>query len=155
MVMDSGETPSAASIREFWAFFVRSAPFLAGDLVNQKMQHELDQQVARLGSALGWEIGPGSEKPNALTISPCGDPALLSTTRRVIAEAPQVEGWELHPAKPAKKWDLQFSLSVDGELIEIDVRSWRYALLDYGDGVFDLTVEARNIGGICGCSRFC
>jgi len=136
------------SIREFWSYFARAAPFLAGNLLNEKMQDELDLQVARLGSALSWEIGPGSSKPNALAISPGGDPDLLSITRTVISEAPPIDGWEFHPAKPPKKWDLQFSLSEGSEVVDVDARSWRYTLLDFGDGVYDLTLEAQNLNAV-------
>lgn len=146
--MDSIQMPSTEQIAAFWDFFVRSAPFLERNFLDQEMHDELDRRIATLGPLL-WELGPGTAAPMALVISPGGDADWLPVTLQIVTAAPSVPGWEFLPAKPPKVWDLQFELrDEESVLANIDARSWRYVLLAYDDLVFDLTIEAANAFGL-------
>jgi hypothetical protein len=64
---------------------------------------------------------------------------MLRTTQRIVAAAPAIRGWRLPPAKPRKAWERQFELEdEDGRMVEVDATGWRYALLRYPDGMFEL-----------------
>jgi hypothetical protein len=139
--------PSTSDIEAFWRFFARSAGLLAENLDNQSAQAELDAEVTKLGP-FGWEIGPGRQRAYSLAFSPNGDENLLRAAREIVAMAPDVPDWELHPAKPPKQWDLRLAFEVNEKSVSVDARPWRYVLLDYGDGVLDLTLEAPDLASL-------
>lgn len=135
--------PSDEEIHEFWNWFAQSAPLLGEKLENRALLDELDTRVSAW--KLGWEVGPGTKHRNAFALSPFKDLAALELTRRIIALAPTIPHWELHPAVPPKAWTLEFQLEHDGAVIPIDARAWRYVLTEYEDGTFDITVVAASL----------
>ena len=62
-------------ILKFWNWFTKNADILQSDNFDQSILDKLDRTISHWG--LGWEIGPGLSKENALTISPNGDKNLL------------------------------------------------------------------------------
>jgi hypothetical protein len=147
--MGSNPRVSDGEIRAFWGWFERHADRLAESLDDDmNLQEELDGRLAAFGVA--WEVGPGSNAENALAVSPDGDPDLLPLTRRIVALAPKMKGWELHPARPARTPSLEFSIvsSRDAREIRIDCRSWRYVLTRSPDASLDIIVEQENLAGV-------
>jgi hypothetical protein len=70
----------------------------------------------------------------------------LPVTRYIIKLAPKIPGWELHPARPAKRgWKLQVTVEGDRE-VTYDATPWRYVLYEFEDGTFDIVVEQNNVG---------
>jgi hypothetical protein len=142
--MPSLQLPSDAAIQAFWSWFQGVAGTLADSFENEQLQEELDEELSKLGE-LGWELGPGLEAECALAISPDGDVDWLPITTRIVALAPELPRWEFHPARQARP---QLELSVegdDGEPIEIDAHRWRYVLIRFPDGIFDIIVEQNDL----------
>lgn len=81
------------------------AELLADEAPPAEVLDELDAHVEALGE-LSWELGPGLAEPNALVITPDGNPELLPVARRTISFAPCLSGWEFYPARPPKQWTL-------------------------------------------------
>lgn len=131
-----------SDISRFWRWFTSVCSEFGDHFENAPLVQELDSRIAELGE-FSWELGPavGSEKENALVITPCGSEELLLETRRVVSIAPPCPHWEFHFAKPPKKWDLEFSLiAEDGCETEVNASSWRYMLYKFPDGSFDIVM---------------
>ncbi len=129
----------------FWLWFTGVAGRLAADLDNDEILTELDRRVRELGP-LTWEVGPGLQEPNFLAISPAGQRKLLELTDEIVRDAPSLPAWEFHSAKPAKRWTIRFSIEgSDGISHLIDGVEWRYILLRYPDGMFDIVILAPNL----------
>jgi hypothetical protein len=143
---DMESTPrSDAAIIEFWKWFCTVSDRLAQDYEDQEILDELDSRVSTLGE-VAWELGPGKARECALTITPDGDRQLLSWTQRIVAMAPELPDWEFYCARQKKEWELQFSIEAEaGQLLEVDARSWRYALLRVGEGIFDIILEQAGL----------
>ena len=137
--------PHDEKISAFWSWFASIAGRLSENFDNPVLLAELDAKVSELGD-IAWELGPGSREENALAISPDGAAEWLPVTQRIVATAPPIPGWEFHPARPVKEWNLQFAISAaaGGEL-EIDARPWRYVLFRFPDGTFDVVLEQNNL----------
>jgi hypothetical protein len=70
----------------------------------------------------------------------------LAVTERIVALAPELADWELHPARPPRL--AGFELTIEGdEDLPVDARSWRYVLFQFPDGTFDVVVEQANLVG--------
>ncbi len=135
-------------IHDFWAWFATAAHRFEADEPEADAIAELDSRVAELGE-LVWELGPGIEAKYALVLSPDGDAELLPLSRALIAEAPALADWEFHPARPPKQWKLRFSIEGEhGQTTHVDARSWRYVLLKYPDGTYDVIIEQPNAVGM-------
>ncbi len=134
-------------ILEFWAWFEQVAGQLAENLDHDSILGSLDARVSQLGD-VSWEVGPGHHAANALTITPDGDPSWLDVTLRIVALAPQLEGWEFYPARRAKEWSLVFAMEgSEGSELEVDANPWRYVLHRYADRSFDIVVEQNDMVG--------
>src|SRR5215813_1484474 len=94
-------------ITQFWDWFATAAGRFSEDFHDEALIRELDARVAALGP-FAWELGPGLKEKNALVISPGGDRKSLRETRRIVSLAPEIPGWEIHPAKPPKQWEAVF-----------------------------------------------
>ena len=140
----SSEPPSDAAIAAFWAWFVSVAEQLSKDFANQQLLNLLDEQVAHLGE-VSWEIGPGVQAQNALIITPDGSKEWLATTQRIIGRAPVIPTWELHWARPPKRWNLEFTLGTSIGQICVDAKPWRYVLFRFPDNSFDIVIEQNNL----------
>ncbi len=139
--------PDDRSVAEFWCWFASAARRLAAtDFADQGLLQELDARVSRLGP-LGWELGPGQQLSYSLTLTPDGSAELLPLTEAIVAAAAPIPDFELHSARPAKRWDLRFSITGPrGEEVPVDARAWRYVLYRFQDGLFDILIEEPNMG---------
>jgi hypothetical protein len=140
--------PPDADIQDFWAWVQTIADELAEDLENGAIIETLNRRVSRLGD-ISWEVGPGRHAENALTLTPDGDPAKLAVTKHIITFAPSVAGWEFYPAKPAKDWNLMFSIETEnGDIVDVDARTWRYVLFRFPDDTFDLILSQDGLAPV-------
>lgn len=89
----SGEVRS----KEFWHWFNGSSDRLKsmldeGDII--ALARELNARVDGIDRRIAWEIGPGTEREIAFTLSADDYPELHDLVDSVIACAPQLAGWE-------------------------------------------------------------
>lgn len=133
---------ASEKIGEFWKWFASVCDALAARPDDPAIRLLLDERVRSFGRIV-WEVGPGTQKPNALVISPGGRSELLPLTRDIIAHAPACEKWEFHASKPPKQWNRKFSLRVDNDTnIQVDANNWQYVLLRFPDRSFDVIIRA-------------
>lgn len=129
-------------IAEFWDWFSKNCGSFGIDFNNTELLKELDRWITSLGN-FSWEIGPGTDKENALVISPGGDLALLNETKRIVGEAIKSDSWEFYYAKQPKQWELKFDFETrDNAIVEVDGSRWEYVLLRYDDGMFEIIIKA-------------
>ena len=146
--------PHDEKILAFWSWFQSVAEQLSENYDNPALLADLDAKVSELGN-LAWELGPGSREENALAISPDGVAEWLPITQRIAAMAPAIPRWEFHPARPARDWNLEFSITASaGGDIDIDAREWRYVIFRFPDGTFDLILEQNNLFSASDEDRF-
>ncbi|MBL9037916.1 MAG: hypothetical protein JNG84_05305 [Archangium sp.] len=134
-------------VQEFWNWFSKNHGDFGEQFENRALIEQLDAWVTTLGPYV-WEIGPGLTEANALVISPGGDPELLEETKRIVALAPALEGWEFHSTKPQKAWNLTFEILTDMFQLEVKAHDWRYVLLRYPDGKFEIILRAPELMGL-------
>ena len=133
------------SVPRFWEWFADNQAALAMASVPDSLVVELEARLFAI-CKLDWEIGPGRNAPNMLALSPRGDPGLLQLTRGIVAQAPPLSGWEFHPAKPPRTWNLVFTLEKADSRTEIDAKLWEFVLYKFRDGTFDLLLKPeRNL----------
>jgi hypothetical protein len=150
-------TPNDAAIQSFWAWFASQSDELAHDFTNRQLLEELDRLMSAIGD-ICWELGPGTEAECALTLTPDGDPEWLGVTLRAVSMAPECAGWEFHAARQKKQWTSpQFTIESKfkgGKVINVDARPWRYALLRYLDGKFEIILEQGNLADVSDDDRY-
>lgn len=130
-----------SKIRSFWTWFVGVADRIASNFEDEAMHEQIDQRLSVFGD-LGWELGPGISEESSLSISPDGDRRLLPLTRRIVAMAPAVRGWEFLPARPPREPALEFAIMAkDAGPIEVDATRWRYVLVPASGVPQDIIVE--------------
>lgn len=134
--------------RSFWKWFLDNEARLSAPLSNRPLLKELQRRIRGLGDYC-WEIGPGIAAAHALTISPGGDKERLAETQAIVLEAPEVDGWEFHSAKPPKDWKCRFEIAgADGKPLQIDATAWQCSLLEYPDGFHEVLVVAKSLGNV-------
>lgn len=138
-------------IESFWEWFVEYEDtikefFDEESLVDKNaLIEEINNQVLDFGM-FSWEIGPGSSRNYYLTISPNGKSDQLELSRRIMAAAPDLPDWEFHHAKPAKDWNLQFTIYDDFMREQlIDASEWQFALVPKPSRQVDIFLQADNI----------
>lgn len=122
-------------IRKFWNWFATVADELARNFQNRALLDSLDAQLRRLGP-VRWEFGDGT-----FAISPDGDASLLPLTQRIVALAPQLDGWEFLAARSAKEAPPKFTFNINGRKHVVDPATWRYALTRVEKQSFDIELE--------------
>lgn len=133
------------TIKEFWNWFAHNCNSLEENYENTELLDQLDQWIYKLGD-FSWEIGPGINAANALTISPNGDKNLLQSTKTIITYAKKCSGWEFYYAVPPKNWNLIFDFETkDNYPVEINAQEWEYVLLKYEDDMFEIIIKATNL----------
>lgn len=135
-----------AAIDAFWDWFVDHQDGLQSDRISEDGVDELTARIESLCPGMGWEVGPGLEKENALVLSPDGDRELLATTRAIVARAPALPGWEVHPARPPKRWDRRFELRSPEGQVAVDATGWRCFVEPDGAGMVRVVVEVGDVG---------
>lgn len=86
-------------------------------------------------------------------ISPDGEPELLPVAEKIVAMAPEVPGWEILAARPARPIS-EFSIESDGRTIQVDPKRWRYVLYKFSDGVFDIVLAQDGLEGVSEAERY-
>jgi hypothetical protein len=125
----------------FWQWFeVACSKFQPAALDSARI-NELESRLKRLGD-FDWEIGPGGKQKFMLSFSPKGDARLLLFLRTVVDHAPILNDWEFHAGKPARKWDISFSIESGGQSKFVDGKSWQVVVYRFPDGVCDLVFMA-------------
>lgn len=121
----------------FWKWFVEHRDQLGRRDLPDSLVRELENRIFSLHE-LDWEIGPGQHAPNMFCLSPSGEKDLLQITQQIVKRAPDLNDWEIHSAKPARKWDLVFNLAVDSRNVEMDGKQWEFVVYKFNDGTYDL-----------------
>lgn len=128
----------------FWNWFEKNRIRFEENEISSSAVDEIDKEINKIGE-FAWEIGPGQREKFSLTISPGGDPSLLSITRTIISQAPKLSNWEFYPAMPEKKWENYFEVDVSNKKIGIDISHWEYILFRHTNNVFDIQIKANNL----------
>lgn len=144
------KTPSeklCERIADFWRWFGANCGGLTPNVISEPLISELESRLFAM-ERLDWEIGPGRSQPNLFALSPGGDEDLLRISRNIIALAPEVSGWEFHPAKPPRVWNLVFTLAVEDSPVEIDGKCWESVAYKFEDGTFNLVLKPNDRMGL-------
>ena len=131
-------------INSFWNWFKTNADDLQSQSYPNSKLEELDRKVIDFG--LRWEVGPGKEKSNSLTISPGGDQKKITLAKEFIQSSPTLESWEFYSFKqPKVNWD---KLELPKYDIKITADSWTYTLLSYEDGKKEILIKGDSLNDI-------
>jgi hypothetical protein len=143
---------------EFWSWFVSVQDRMAGLL--GKSADSIDpqvitQRVNAIQPKLGWEIGPGGNKPFRFVISPSGIRSLISIADIVVKAAPELKTWEICSCKPPKQWDYEVRLRNNlGQYLSLDASNWKYALTGFAErDAFDVIFVAPELPNMDASSR--
>lgn len=115
-------------IEEFWSWFTSESDhlsYLAENKDNIKIAAALEPRIKRLHKDLAWELGPGKSAPCQLIITSAGNRNLRGETDRIIAYAPELPGWEFHPARQAGTLPAEVKL-MDRDL-SISTSDWKFS----------------------------
>jgi hypothetical protein len=103
--MGSNKETQLRAIRDFWSWFSVNAQTLQQLHRNREftaVAREVNRELDKVEPQLAWEIGPGKNEPNLLTISAEGNATLRPFAEKMIELAPQLKGWEFHSSRPAR-----------------------------------------------------
>ena len=129
---------------KFWNWFKANADDLQSQKYPNAKLDELDRRVISFG--LRWEVGPGKEKANSLTISPGGNPEKMELAKEFIRVSPIIDAWEFYSFKqPKENWD---KLELPNDDIQISADGWTYALLKYKDGKKEILIKGDSLNNI-------
>ncbi len=126
---------SHAVLTEFWSWFAVNAEevrraYNEGD--TEWLNDQLSRWLRSYSDVLSWEIGPYHDGVDTLVISP-RTRAGLPLTRRLVAFAPELQGWRFEHAKP-RKLVSQLSVQLHGETYS--AANWTYRMTTYNKGEF-------------------
>lgn len=128
-------------INNFWNWFKVNSSELHSDKYPNDSFRELDRRVYYMG--LYWEVGPGVQKENLLTISVGGRRERLDKARSLVVNAPILDNWEFDILKKTKtNWD---KLEIPNDNIKISAANWTYVLLKYKDGKREILIKANTL----------
>lgn len=138
-------------IEEFWEWFASSEKWIT-EILNDDYHEDrkslvqtMDNQILQFGM-FTWEMGPKGDGQYFLTISPNGNEELLQVSKQIIALSPELKNWEFFYAKPAKDWDLKFSVFDDFmDEHPVDASGWRYLIQRPSKRNAQVIIEAENI----------
>jgi hypothetical protein len=134
---------NANDINNFWNWFKANLNDLHSDKYPNDSFTELDKRVYDMG--LYWEVGPGIQKENLLTISVGGRRERLDKARSLVANGPMLDDWEFDVLKkPKTNWD---KLEVPDDNIKISAANWTYTLLKYKDGKREILIKGESLAG--------
>lgn len=138
-------------IEDFWEWFANNVNHIKEVLSNdfhggrKSLVKTMDNQVLQFGM-FTWEMGPLDEQLYFLTISPNGNEELLEISKQIMERSPSFPEWSFNYAKPAKKWDLKFSVFDDFmEEHKIDASSWNYLIEQNKSNDINIVIEAGNL----------
>jgi hypothetical protein len=140
-IMKNSEIKTDLYIHDFWSWFVKNSNKLESAIYDPLVLKKLDAMILSFG--LNWEIGPGVDKKNSLTVSPNGIVELIPVANLFIAKSPDEADWEFYSAKqPKQNW---FLLELPNEQISIDASSWEYVLLKYPDNKTEILIKGDTL----------
>jgi len=139
---------SASSIARFWSWFTtRADQFEQWQSENSThpLAGEMQPAVQRLGSGIGWEIGPGHSRPNFLAFTLNGDLGNVQLAQEIIKAAPKIPGWEFRVGRPARPYsDRMVFYCSQGQTLEVELQTWRYVLTAFDRGkFFDIAITSK------------
>jgi hypothetical protein len=127
------------SIGEFWKWFEDHHPDIAEayDMgAEDRLEELFEGRLPNTSVALNWELGPYHHPDYTLVLSPTVREN-LPLTKRMVAEAPAIQGWKFYHAKPPKRLaSLTFSSGVSTVVAD----DWRYIMALYPDGFMELDI---------------
>lgn len=136
--------PSRRVTTEFWEWFESNAIALEALFAEPPPGHlidEVNRRVRSLKDGLGWEVGPGRDKPSFFAVSPNRSAERLVETRRIVAAAPSLAQWEFFPARPPREVALSLEVRQGDGWVAIDLSGWRYYLTAFNQReFFDVTL---------------
>jgi len=137
---------SKKHLNEFWCWFSDKAQDIASE-AHPELLDVLDTKLREVDPRLSWEIGPGRHEPWFLAISPNLDKDLADEARKVVAEAPEIQGWELYAMRQPKQWDYKVEIDEDGsaQSLSLDASKWQFVLLRYPDGLREVLLTSSNL----------
>lgn len=104
---------------------------------DKNIQSELSKQLKKLNPDILWEIGPGLNAANFFAFSPNLDEELLSFTKLLVSEAPNIPDWEFLPAKPRKRWKRRnIKINCNNKIQTFNFDNCRYTLTSFNNGEF-------------------
>lgn len=138
-------------IEEFWEWFVNNETHIKEVLADdyhegrKSLVKTMDNQILQFGM-FTWEMGPEGDKNYYLIISPNGNGELLEKSKEIIALSPGLRNWKFYYARPAKEWDLKFSVFDDFmEEHKVDASGWNFILEKSEGNSNNIIVEAQNL----------
>lgn len=138
-------------IEAFWDWFANNVDHIKEVLANdfhegrKSLVKTMDNQVLQFGM-FTWEMGPTDEQVYFLTISPNGNEELLEISKQIMEFSPSFPDWNFYYAKPAKEWDLKFSVFDDFmEEHRVDASSWNYLIEGSSSKNIKILIEAGNL----------
>jgi hypothetical protein len=131
-------------INNFWDWFTKNCNKLYSDRYSDKILKELDSRLTNIG--LRWEIGPGTNKENSLTISPNGSKEKIEIVKDFINNAPTLDSWEFYNYKqPKRNWNM---LEIPEYNIKLSATNWTYTLLKYKDNKKEILIKGDTLADI-------
>ena len=129
-------------IREFWNWFSKSHTQLHSDTYTEDTLDILDQTLSNWN--LSWEIGPGIQSENSLSISGNGDVELSTLAKTIIGKAPTIEGWEFFNFRQTKdNWN---QLELSNQYIEAS--NWEFVAIHQTSGKTKVLIKANNLNSL-------
>lgn len=138
----SNRETQVEAIRGFWSWFASNAQKLRTLHANRDfatLAREVNRELDKIEPQLAWEIGPGKNQPNLLTISAEGNAELRPLAETMIELAPNLTGWEFHSARPARPAPVMVRLPASG--VAFDTSDWEFIPVEQpASGRLDLVV---------------
>lgn len=119
-------------IENFWDWFEENEELILRSLYNgidtelKELKNLFDEKILAFGH-FTWEINEGKSKKYQFVISPNREFELLQISKKIMAEAPEMEHWEFLYAKEKVKFIEPFKIydeSLDPHLV--NVISWKF-----------------------------
>ncbi len=93
---------------------------------------------------VGWEVGPGFNQKNVLSITLNGSLENMPYAQKIVAQAPRIPEWDVGVGRQPKKWNGQLELfNSRNRPVLMDASKWRYALTGFQNhAFFDIAIFA-------------
>jgi hypothetical protein len=130
---------SMPSIAEFWKWFEDHHLDIAEayDIrAYDRLEELFEGRLPNPSVALNRVLGPYHHPDYTLVLSPTVGQN-LPLTKRMVAEAPVIQGWRFLHAKPPKKLT---SLTFSSGASTVVADDWRYIMALYPDGFMELDI---------------
>ena len=140
--MANDQPTQLKAIRDFWSWFTVNAEKLKALHADRKFSDvakEVNQEIDKIEPQLAWEIGPGKNKSNLLTISAEGNSELRPLADLMIQMAPELKGWEFFSSRPSRPAPDIVRLPESG--VAFDTSGWSFIPVEHPEnGRLDLII---------------